>query len=321
MVLSSATRLPRSVKAARALLAAALLSALLVAATQAPADAATSSGSIAIKRSGTSLYTGLAGPVRPAGDTVTYSLRIRNTGTEVDQFHVKATYNDFAAVARTYKYGRTDVTAQFATANGYLTPALAPGKSILVSYFERVAADAAPSPAHNAAGVVDFRLRDLQGNDVGAPRATAAALLESPASGTAWDALARSGYGQFTSHPDTAILVGDGINPNQGSTFTVRLQNNSSSPNSIGLKTAGFCPAPAWAYKVSDGFSNVTAATDAGTYRTRTLQPGQHRDLRIRVVNTGECDSDTGGIVFAYVLTEQGAQLSQVHLFAVAARP
>jgi hypothetical protein len=233
---------------------------------------------------------------------------------------VKATYNDFASVARTYKYGRTDVTAQFATANGYLTPALAPGKSILLSYVERVAENAIPDPAHNVAGIADFRLRNLQGNDVDAPKATAAALLESPASGTAWDALGRSGYGSFTSHPDTTNVIGDGINTNQGSSFTVRLQNNSTSPSSIGLETAGFCPAPSWAYKVSDGFSNVTAATDAGTYRTRVLQPGQHRDLKIRVVNTGECDLETGGVVFAYVLTEQGVLRSQVHLYAVAAR-
>jgi hypothetical protein len=311
----SAIRPSLTLRAVRAVFAAILLSALFVVAGSGEADAATPSGTIAIKRLGATNYGEVAGFVANAGGTAQYYLRVRNTGSAVDQFRVKVTTEDHFEVTRTLRKGQTDVTAAASAPQGYLTPAIAPGRSLLLTFVVRVADDA----NHDGTNFVHTGF-DLwsSADDVNLDRAAGQTILESTSGITAWDGFVRAGHGRLAGGSTPDIVFGDALNPGQGTTFTVRLQNDSSAPSTIGLKTSAvsFVCAADWPITVRDGFKDVTTAAKAGTYVTPTLNPGSHRDVTVRITNAGggpDCSSQ----VHMAVLKGQGGPVNVVENGAV----
>jgi len=307
-----------TLKAVRAIFAAALLSVLLVVGAD-EAGAATSSGTLAIKRQGAVNYGEVAGNVAPAGGTSAYYVRIRNTGTEVDQFRVTAQSDDTFAVTRALTLGRTDVTAAAFTPQGYLTPALAPGQELRLT-LTLLVADNANHDAINHA-FTDFQLRS-DADAAQLDRAISQTALESTSGTTAWDGFVRAGFGRFTGGSTQGEVVGDALKTRQSMSFTVRLVNNSPAPSVVGLRTlssSDSCLAD-WPYTVKDGFSDVTAAAKAGTY-ARTLEPERHRDLKIRMTSAGGGPACLSQIAVAVLKGQGGTTNVLDRIYISAARP
>lgn len=317
----SATRASRAVDTARAALAAALLSVLLVVVQAGQADAAESSGTMAIKRQGATSYGGTALVVIQAGGKATFSLRVRNIGTEVDQFRVTVSYFDSFGVTHKLLQGSTNVTTLSTTPQGYTTPAIEPGKSLVLTYVQNADEDASVS-GENVAGAA-FSLLSVEGNTP-LDNADGLTRLASPGGTTAWDGFARVGSGRFINgFPFVGVLYADALKTGQSATFTVRLENNSSTPSAIGLDTFSNGPdCLDWPYVIRDGLRNVTSAAEAGTFVTTPLRPGAHRDLKVRLTSGGTNGDQCTMEVNVRVLRGQGGPVNaEFGLLGIPAEP
>jgi hypothetical protein len=270
----------------------------------APAHAATSSGTITVKRSGATNFGEIAGNAAGPGATASFQVRVTNTGSTLDQLVVRATYFDNFTAPMVVTQGSSDITALVNSSAGYVTPGLAPGQSVVLTAVRHVDPDTMPGAAS-----FDQVLFSLFSRSGGSSLGTATAIVFSPVTSvgpSSSDLFVKSGLRQFA--PKGA--VSDAPTKGASATFTLRLQNDGTTPNAVALKSLypNLCQ---WIYVIKNGYKDVTAAVAAGTYVTPILKPGTHHDLTVKVTNTGppscQDNNQTVGIEFAAKVGQDGS--------------
>lgn len=248
----------------------AILTALGLVATGTPsADAFVDPGVMLVKGPGSayapSLYASLSAP---RGQTVKYGLKIVNTGANQAQYRVTLNW-DPALYGGLYD-GSTLLYKQ-----KYWTPPIAPGKSKILTV--KVAANTSAP-------------QDLYAIDVDLYSAADDDYLEShllllnvaaPAKGTgAYDELIKNGAQKYIGGSVSGeVMSAPAVKPGGSASYTVRLQNDTTTANVIIVRaTAPSCAGVS--AKWTSGTADITDLVQSGSIGWQ-LNPGAHRDLKV----------------------------------------
>lgn len=280
-------------------LMAALLGAVIVVSSPQPADAASTSAEIQVKGIGTN-YAKSASATRAvvAGGTTTFYVKVVNRGASYAQFKLRTATHGYPG---TYKLlsGTQDVTFLASSSDGWITPQLAPAGEIVLKL-------KSTSPVNQAANEFAGVFVNLYSTANVLISGINTVVVRTPGqSGTAWDLFTRAGSDGFVGGSVSSSISGPSLKPGQSTVFTARLENNGTTPGTIGLRVSQPECAAFFPIVVKDGTKDVTAAVKAGTYATPSLTVGSHRDLKItvsRVGNNPACPNH-----FIYVDSRRGA--------------
>lgn len=210
-----------------------------------------------------------------AGDTATYLIKVVNTGSATSQYRIQNFFFNNPAVTK-MTLGTTDVTSLVGSSDGVFTPPIPANES--VTYKLRVTL---PDDSPRGSALIETRLFTTEGTQLHGVFANT--FLEAPKKGTtSWDLFARAGSDQFVGGSIGEQAFAAPIRAGRTGSFTLRLQNDGTSPSTIGLKIAYSATCTnAFPMTVKDGAKDVTALTTAGTYVTPSLAAGRHRNLRV----------------------------------------
>lgn len=210
--------------------------------------------------------------VIPGGPAKTFYFKIVNTATTAENFKVNVLTNSSELSSTLYK-GSTAVPDE------YVTPAIAPGKTLALKLKVTLpagtpqgeyTADVALSNPLTSAFIDSARVDANATNQTGTKRN---------------DLFLKTGSqpfvgGSFSPQFETANAIRVG----NTATFTLRLKNDGATPAAIGLADVpnNACPSN-YSLTVKQGTQNVTAAVLAGSYNTGTLAPGAKKDLKASI--------------------------------------
>ena len=206
--------------------------------------------------------------------TATCRAKIENDGNTARTFLVKATESAEAGWTVTYKVGATDITAEI-RGNGYTTPTLDPGGSVVVTINATPGAQVPGGTLKSATLNVYLDAGDTTVRD--SVRATTGlvtvhrpdALIKK--SGEADAAYALNNVYQTVPSGDQrrtrSVLV------NEVSTFYVKVENDGNSQRTFLVKAAE-TTGTGWTVVYKVGTTDVTSAIRGSGYTTSTLSPG-----------------------------------------------
>jgi hypothetical protein len=210
--------------------------------------------------------------VVPGGTAKTFYYKLVNTAPTAESFKVNMT-TPGTGTWTLYK-GYTAVP------NEYVTPAIAPGKTLALKI--KVSLPAGTPQGEHASTLA---LRDPVTNAfIDSATADANATIQTGTERN--DLFLKTGSqpyvgGSFGPQYETANAIRVG----NTATFTLRMQNDGAAPAAIGLSggvNSFYCPSN-FSITVKQGTQNVTAAVLAGSYNTGTLAPGAKKDLRVSI--------------------------------------
>jgi hypothetical protein len=288
-------RISRRALTLTTLVIAVLVFALVVVARPNPAGAASTSGEIQIKGTGTTYAkSASASQVAGAGDTSTFSVKVINRGSSLAQFKLRTLTKGFPSTIKMVS-GTSDVSPLSSSADGWVTPAMAPADSISLKVSLKLPVNTNPDQWFG----VGVSLRST--TDVVISSVSAIALVEAAGSGTtAWDVFVRNGHDPFVggSVEISQPISSPPLKPGQSTVFTLRLQNDGTSPSTIGLFVDQSCAA-SFPTVVKDASTDVTVAAHSGSYVTPALAAGRYRDLKFTIKRIGADPSCTDTVIEA----------------------
>ena len=218
--------------------------------------------------------------VVPGGTAETFYYKIVNTAATAESFEVDL--GGFGVGTATLYKGTAAVPDE------YVTPAIAPGKTLALKVKVTLPAG---TPQGEYTGFLD--LSDPVSN----------AILDSVVfdanatneTGTKRnDLFLKTGSqpyvgGSFSPQYETAKAIKVGGT----ATFSLRLKNDGAAPAAIGLADIDPVSCSDFSLTIKQGTQNVTAAVLAGTYNTGTLAPGVKKELKvtIKLVSATTCEN------------------------------
>ncbi len=224
------------------------------------------------------------------GGTATFTLEVKNTGTDTAQYNLTMSNNVFWCAntcdlpTLTLTTGSVIGTPLALSANGYFTPPIAAGKTATFTLKATL--------PKSAVGGSDW-VQQLALNDTAQHALDNEAMVENATAtkATAGDDQIVTGSGgqkPFIS-PDTYTYTTDpSLAPGGRSTYSVKLENDGAVPTQIGyyLSTDPACVAD-FPASVKVGTVDVTAAALAGTYKTPVLTTGRSTTLTVTIAYGG----------------------------------
>jgi hypothetical protein len=221
--------------------------------------------------------------VVPGGTAKTFYYKIVNTAATAESFKVNMTPSG-TGTWKLYK-------GTSAVPNEYVTPAIAPGKTLALKVKVTLAAGT-PQGEYLAS----LALRDPVSN-VGLDSVLADANATNQTGTKRNDLFLKTGSqpyvgGSFGPQFETANAIKVG----NTATFTLRLKNDGTAPAAIGLDdipTFGCGSGSNFTLTIKQGTQNVTAAVLAGSYNTGTIVPGAKKELKVMVklVSATTCEN------------------------------
>jgi hypothetical protein len=232
-----------------------------------------------------SVYTGhdhlVTRTVDATGDQMTYKLGVLNEDSVAHTYRIRLTQTGAAATAEVWTSG-FNAKILPTDADGYfVTPAIGAGKVVLFQL--RVTPTA---PGQVIAGVRADLLTDtgllIEGLDTETNTAA-------PAAGTSsFELFAKQGTQPFVGGPVSGqTATGPALNVGQSSIYTLRLKNDGSTSQKIGLRVTDVdgC-AGSFTTTVKVGTKVWTTEAFAGTYLTPLLAPGKYTQVTVTVKRT-----------------------------------
>jgi hypothetical protein len=216
--------------------------------------------------------------VVPGGTAKTFYYKIVNTAPTAESFKVKMTPPG-TGTWTLYK-GYTAVP------NEYVTPAIAPGKTLALKIKVSLPAGT-PQNQYPAYLTLSNPLTNALIDDV-----YAFAQATNQTGTKRNDLFFKTGSQPFVGGSIGQYETANAIRVGGTATFVLRLKNDGATPAAIGLKNNGTLNCPSnFSVTVKQGTQNVTAAVLAGSYNTGTLAPGAKKDLRmtIKLVSATTC--------------------------------
>lgn len=278
---------PRILRLARflAILSLALTTALISAG---PANAASHSGVLVAKANG-SLYTDslLVSKVGAVGNTLSYGIKIINTGDTLAQFNVKVTDTDSTAPAVLYT-GSLVLKPLASSPDGYYTKALAPGASELLTAKVTIPDNAAASYLSRVS------LYATDGTELPYQAVYLRSERTVSTGNTSYDVFAKGNNQKFVSGSRAQVANANTISATGNAQFSVKVMNNGTSPSAIHLKVYDFGYCSTLTMTAKQGLSDVTAQVADGTYRTPELKPGGSRTIKVSFKAAGACPGGIG---------------------------
>ncbi len=220
--------------------------------------------------------------VVPGGTAETFYYKIVNTAPTAENFKVNLTT---PSVGSWTLYKGTA-----AVPNEYVTPAIAPGKTLALKVKVTL-----PAGTPQAEYFATLGLRDAA-TDVGLDSVIADANATNQTGTKRNDLFLKTGSqpyvgGSFGPQFETAKAIKVGGT----ATFSLRLKNDGAAPAAIGLADIDpvSCSPGDFTLTIKQGTQNVTAAVLAGTYNTGTLAPGVKKELKvtIKLVSATTCEN------------------------------
>lgn len=232
-----------------------------------------------------SVYTGrdhlVTRTVASSGDQMTYKLGILNEDDAAHSYRIRLTRTGAAAIAEVWT-GGFNARVLPTDGNGYfVTPSIAAGKVVLFQL--RVTPTA---PGQIVAGVDVDLLTDsgLLIEGIATETNTTA-----PAAGTSsFELFAKQGTQPLVGGPVSGQTVtGPALNVGQSSVYTLRLKNDGTASQKIGLRIADVdgC-AGSFTTTVKVGTKVWTTEAFAGTYLTPLVAPGKYTQVSVTVKRT-----------------------------------
>jgi hypothetical protein len=232
-----------------------------------------------------SVYTGhdhlVTRTVDATGDQMTYKLGVLNEDSVAHTYRIRLTQTGAAATAEVWTSG-FNAKVLPTDADGYfVTPTIGAGKVVLFQL--RVTPTA---PGQVIAGVRADLLTDtgllIEGLDTETNTAA-------PAAGTSsFELFAKQGTQPFVGGPVSGqTATGPALNVGQSSIYTLRLKNDGSTSQKIGLRVTDVdgC-AGSFTTTVKVGTKVWTTEAFAGTYLTPLLAPGKYTQVTVTVKRT-----------------------------------
>lgn len=263
------------------------------------------------KPAGSSYFTynaSVAQGVAPGGST-TLQVKLVNAGDAAGQFEISVDqFNGAFSPEGLYPPPTVtmSVNGKAVPTTGWITPVLQPGAGQVVSV--KVALQRTVNPSGGYGLNMDV---SAPGSAGGSAQFFSVYVAQDSGSSAA-DVFVKSypqpfvGGWVFGTPPNSGDYPNESLNVlkhGMTGTATVRLQNGSTTAGPIGLRADDLCTFDTtsalsrWPITVMDGLKNVTATVVAGTYRTPSLAPNAHRDLRLTVKNNANPTCPSGQII------------------------
>jgi len=232
-----------------------------------------------------SVYTGrdhlVTRTVAASGDQMTYKLGVLNEDSVAHTYRIRLTQSGAAATAEVWTSG-FNAKVLPTDADGYfVTPAIAAGKVVL---FQLRVTPTAAGQVVSGVGVDLLTDSGLLIEGLDTETNTAA-----PAAGTSsFELFAKQGTQPFVGGPVSGqTATGPALNVGQSSIYTLRLKNDGSTSQKIGLRVTDLdgC-AGSFATTVKVGTKVWTTEAFAGTYLTPLLAPGKYTQVTVTVKRT-----------------------------------
>jgi uncharacterized repeat protein (TIGR01451 family) len=235
-----------------------------------------------------SLYTEAAGLITgmvPTGASKSWSLKIVNTGDNIQQFKVTVQPPGSSDVSVSLFNGYKGVPFP------YYTEPIAPGGSAVLTLKIYLAEG---TPQSTYAAVVDIRdpetnaiLRNVQ------PQAAATYQTGTLRN----DFFLKTGSQPFVGGSNSQLESSAAIKVGQTATFTLRLKNDGASPSTpvmLSSQPPESCPEN-FSVTVKQGTTDVSTAFSNGTYTTGTFNPGAKLEFKVQIkqLSAAVC-GDTG---------------------------
>jgi hypothetical protein len=230
-----------------------------------------------------------------AGSAATFAVDVKNTGAVGAQFELEL--ETVGSVGSTYPtqaltQGSLNVTALATSPTHYFTAPIAAGASQAYTLKVTPASSAVAGDRFQS----DIFLFDTSGNLIDY-EALWVNITSAKGTGSYDEFVTGSGQkstgwsnnneadNSYTFVTDPSVKVGG------KSTYSVKLQNDSTSNSLIGYRLAPFDDCSSFSTSVKAGTTDVTAEAEAGTYVTPTLAPGKSTTLTVTVTlnESGGC--------------------------------
>jgi hypothetical protein len=232
-----------------------------------------------------SVYTGrdhlVTRTVTTSGDQMTYKLGVLNEDSVAHGYRLRLTGSGAAATAEVWTSG---FNAKVLPTDGdgyFVTPAVGAGKVVL---FQLRVTPTAPGQVASAVDVDLLTDSGLLIEGLDTQTNTAA-----PAAGTSsFELFAKQGTQPFVGGPVSGqTATGPALNVGQTTTYTLRLKNDGSTSQRIGLRVADAAGcAGSFTTTVKVGTKVWTTEAFAGTYLTPLLAPGKYTQVTVAVKRT-----------------------------------
>jgi hypothetical protein len=259
-----------------------------------------------------SVYTGrdhlVTRTVTASGDQMTYKLGVLNEDGVAHSYRLRLTGSGAAATAEVWTSGFNAKVLPTEGDGSFVTPAIGAGKVVL---FQLRVTPTAPGQVVSAVDVDLLTDSGLLIEGLDTQTNTAA-----PAAGTSsFELFAKQGTQPFVGGPVSGqTATGPALNVGQTTTYTLRLKNDGSTSQRIGLRVADVAGcAGSFTTTVKVGTKVWTTEAFAGTYLTPLLAPGKYTQVTVAVKRTAAgCPArqlrveslDNGAVVRAsYLLT------------------
>jgi hypothetical protein len=298
----------RSARRALIPLLALLLTAGIVGLTPIAAQASSTSAQLQIKGPG-SVYTPgeqgnhqvtLAGS---PGSAISFAAKVVNTGTTTAQFKLYA--GDCCGATVTYTVAGVVANGLINSADGYYTPAIAPGKSIAITIKDTLNKTNPPDFDYFGIDVYDSDGQNYI--DSG----TFAVMAKAPSAATGPNQMfVKNGSSSYVGGPvNGQVSTSPSLAVGGSTTFTVHLVNGDTASDVLYFSMSDQCTN--YLIDVKAGSVDKTDAVLGGTYQTPLLAPGGHQDLTVKVTYLGS----RGGCDYDYIYPYAFAQNSGVQSF------
>jgi len=231
----------------------------------------------------------------PAGDQVestavnpnqsaTYQVRVQNDGDIARTYVVKASETTSSGWTITYRVGDTDISGDLLSANGYTTPSIAAGESLVITIVMT------PDRTVVGGSVVTTTLNAyLSGSDTTVRDAVRAETQLNVISQPdlliklgSEDDTAYSGNDLYQSTPAAEQVRSQNVAPDATATYNVKIENDGNTSRAFLIK-ADETTESGWTVTYKVGARDVTSDVRGSGYTTATLAPGEREVLTIEV--------------------------------------